>query len=186
MPKHKKAQKLSCAKASESKQEKNYAFIDSQNLYLAIKDLGWKLDFARFRIYLKDKYHIKKAYLFIGYVPGNETLYTNLQNAGYIIIFKPVLIRKNKDGSEVIKGNCDAELVLHTMIEFKNYNKAIIISGDGDFHCLIEYLEKKKKLARLIIPNRKKYSQLLWKFRKYMDYMNNLENKLKKQKKGVA
>ena len=64
------------------------------------------------------------------------------------------------------------------MIEYPNYNKAIIISGDGDFHCLIEYLEKKKKLGRIIIPNRKTYSRLLWKFRKYMDYMNNLRNKL--------
>jgi hypothetical protein len=57
------------------------------------------------------------------------------------------------------------------------------LSGDGDFHCLIEYLEKKKKLGRIIIPNRKTYSQLLWKFRKYMDYMNNLKNKLEKRSK---
>ncbi|MBI4999221.1 hypothetical protein HZB97_00435 [Candidatus Gottesmanbacteria bacterium] len=48
------------------------------------------------------------------------------------------------------------------MIEFPNYNKAIIISGDGDFHCLIEYLKKKKKLARVLIPNRQKYSKHPW------------------------
>ena len=83
-------------------------------------------------------------------------------------------------GKARVKGNVDAELVLHTMIEYKNYDKAIIISGDGDFHCLIEYLEQKEKLARILIPNRKAYSQLLWKFRKYMDYINNLSNKLKK------
>jgi len=102
-----------------------------------------------------------------------------LQKAGYIVIFKPTLEYK-KDGEMRTKGNVDAELVLHTMIEYPNYDKAIIVSGDGDFHCLIEYLEKKEKLGRIIIPNRKAYSQLLWKFKKYMDYMNNLRNKLKK------
>ena len=56
-----------------------YAFIDSQNLNLGIRDCGWKLDFGRFYIYLKDKYHVSKAFLFIGYVAGNEALYTYLQ-----------------------------------------------------------------------------------------------------------
>ncbi|MCK4354864.1 NYN domain-containing protein [Candidatus Parcubacteria bacterium] len=156
---------------------KNYAFVDSQNLNLGIKGCDWNLDFAKFFVYLKDKYKIGKAFLFIGYVAGNEALYTFLQKAGYIVIFKPTL-EYEKDGEIHTKGNVDTELVLHTMIEYPNYNKAVIVSGDGDFHYLIEYLEKNKKLGRIIIPNRKSYSQLLWKFRKYMDYMNNLNNKL--------
>ena len=67
--------------------ENTYAFIDSQNLNLGILGCGWKLNFGRFYVYLKDKYHVSKAYLFIGYVPGNEALYTYLQQAGYIVIF---------------------------------------------------------------------------------------------------
>ena len=156
---------------------KIYAFIDSQNLNLGIKGCGWNLNFAKFYVYLKDKYKIDKAFLFIGYVMGNEALYTYLQKVGYIVVFKPTLEYK-KQGINYRKGNVDAEMVLHTMIEYPNYDKAIIISGDGDFHCLIEYLEENKKLARIIIPNRKSYSRLLWKFRIYMDYMNNLKNKL--------
>jgi len=65
----------------------NYAFIDSQNLNLGVLDQGWKLDFARFRVYLRDKYNITKAFLFIGYVKGNEGLYKYLQESGYICIF---------------------------------------------------------------------------------------------------
>ena len=164
------------------KKSKIYAFIDSQNLNLAIKDCGWNLDFARFYIYLKDKYKVSKTFLFIGYVAGNESLYTRLQRSGYIVIFKPTL-KYRKDEEIHTKGNVDAELVLHTMIEYSNYDKAIIVSGDGDFHCLLEYLEKKEKLGRIIIPNRKAYSQLLWKFRKYMDYANNLKDKLKRNYK---
>lgn len=159
----------------------NYAFIDSQNVNLAIRDLGWKMDWKQFRIFLRDKYKVKKAFLFIGYVPENEKLYTTLKNAGYIIIFKPTL---EKEG--IIKGNCDAELVMHCMIEYKNYEKALIISGDGDFHCLIEYLAENKKLFKVGIPNRRKYSKLLKKFRTpYFFYIGDLRNRLEyiKQKR---
>ena len=74
----------------------NYAFIDSQNLNLGVKSQGWNLDFTGFRKFLKDKYKTEKAYLFIGFVPGNQTLYTELQKAGYICIFKPTLEIKRK------------------------------------------------------------------------------------------
>lgn len=164
------------------KKETYYAFIDSQNLNLSVRECGWILDFKRFHIYLKDKYKIKKAFLFIGYIPGNETLYTSLQEAGYILIFKPTFEYK-KQGEKYTKGNVDAELVLHAMIEYPNYNKAIIISGDGDFHCLIEYLERNNKLLHLVIPNPKKYSALLRKFHKYFIYIHPLKKKLGKQKK---
>lgn len=169
-------------KRNERRSSKNiiYAFIDSQNVNLAIRDQGWKLDFARFYIYLRDKYKIKKAFLFIGYKKENKALYTYLKRSGYTIIFKPTLAHYNK-GIKETKGNVDAELVLHAMIEFNQYNKAIIISGDGDFHCLIEYLLKKKKLGRVLIPNRKKFSRLLWKYNKYLDFMNNLRGKLIKR-----
>ncbi len=164
--------------------QKIYAFIDSQNLNLGIKGCGWTLDFQRFFVYLKDKYKIDKAFVFIGYVRGNESLYTLLQKAGYIVVFKPTLEYK-KDGKVFIKGNVDAELVLHAMIEYENYDKSIIISGDGDFHCLIEYLEDCKKLLHIIIPNPNKYSALLRKFRTYFVYINNLANKLaRNQKEG--
>lgn len=54
-------------------QENNYAFIDSQNLNLGIKSLGWKLDFVKYRRYLREKYGVTTAYLFIGYVPYVKT-----------------------------------------------------------------------------------------------------------------
>jgi len=152
----------------------NYAFIDSQNLNLAIRDQGWELDFRRFRQYLQDKYTVVKAFIFIGYLATNESLYTSLQKYGYILIFKPTL--SLPDGR--VKGNIDAELVLHTMIEYPNYDKAVIVSGDGDFHCLIEYLKKQNKLAKLIIPNQHKFSSLLRKFASDSVYMNNLREKL--------
>ena len=152
----------------------NYAFIDSQNLNLSILDQGWKLDYKRFRKYLEDKYGIVKAFLFIGFIPTQQTLYTALQQQGYILVFKPTL--QLKDGK--VKGNVDAELVLHTMIEWNNYDKAVLVTGDGDFHCLAEYLKKKNKLEKLLIPNQKKYSALLRKFAGEMAFINALRSKL--------
>lgn len=154
-----------------------YAFIDSQNLNLGIKSCGWSLNFKKFFVYLQDKYCVQKAFLFIGYITGNESLYKKLQQAGYILIFKPTLEYRKK-GKAIIKGNIDAELVLHTVIEQNNYDSAIIVSGDGDFHCLIEYLASINKLKNLLIPNPNKYSALLRKFRSYFIYIHELKNKL--------
>ena len=170
-------------KKSLKKNAKNYAFIDSQNLHLGVKSQGWELDFGRFRQYLRTKYNVKKTFLFIGYIEGNQSLYTYLQSVGYICIFKPTLeVSSNNSKKKVkIKGNVDAELVLHAMIEYENYDKAVIVSGDGDFHCLVEYLAGKNKLLKIIAPNQK-YSSLLRKFAKYILVISVLKLKLKKKK----
>jgi len=152
----------------------NYAFIDSQNLNLSIQEQGWKLDYSRFRRYLKDKYGVNKAFLFIGYIATNQSLYISLQNCGFILVFKPTLILP----SGKPKGNVDAELVMHAMIEYPNYDKAVIVTGDGDYYCLVDYLSKKDKLLRLIIPNQYKYSSLLRKFAPRIVFMNGLKRKL--------
>ena len=161
----------------------NYAFIDSQNLNLAIRGLGWKIDWKRFRVYLKDKYKVTKAYLFIGYRGGNEKLYTFLQESGYICIFKPTLELPDK----TVKGNVDAELVLHAMIQIRDYTKAIIVSGDGDFHCLAEYLISIDKLEAMLIPNEFSYSSLLKTLNtssnKYFSFLNRQKEKLQYIKK---
>ncbi len=151
--------------------ENNYAFIDSQNLNLGIQDMVWQLDWKRFRVYLLEKYKISKAYLFLGYIPKNQQLYLRLKTAGFELIFKPVIITKNAE----VKGNCDSELVLQSMIDLKNYNEAIIVSGDGDFYCLIKYFYKIDKLKYVMAPNLNKCSALLKQSaREKILYMNNL------------
>ncbi len=164
---------------------KTFAFIDSQNLNLGVRSLGWKLDWQKFRQYLHNKYGVVKAYLFIGQVSGNESLYTFLQKCGYILIFKPTLYHR-KGNETIIKGNVDAELVLHAMIQYKNYHKAVIVTGDGDFHCLIEYLEEKGKLMKILAPT-KHYSGLLRKFnqKNYIVRIDLLQNSIEQKKTGI-
>jgi uncharacterized LabA/DUF88 family protein len=138
---------------------------------------GWKLDFRRFFIYLHDKYKVDKAFLFIGLVAGNEKLYKFLEDVGYTVIYKPTL-DYSEGKKKFTKGNVDAELVLHTMIEFPNYSKAIIVSGDGDYYCLVEYLEEKNKLLLIMIPNKTSYSSLLRKYSHYFVFVTDLRAKL--------
>ena len=157
------------------KNENNFAFIDGQNLNLGIQELGWKLDFSRFYRYLKEKYSVQTAYYFIGYVPGNQSLYLQLQKAGYILIFKPTI----PDGYGNVKGNIDADLVLQAMINLSDYDKAVIVTSDGDFYSLVSYLYQRNKLKYVISPHRKTCSKLLKQSAKEkIIFMDNLKKKL--------
>jgi len=153
----------------------NYAFIDSQNLNLGIRSLGWKLDFRKFRIYLKEKYKVSIAYLFIGFMEKNQDLYQSLREYGYLLIFKPTLA--DKEGK--VKGNIDADLVLQAMIDLDKYDKAIIITSDGDFYSLVNYLYKKDKLEVVISHYIKTCSILLKQAAKErVHFMANMREKL--------
>ncbi|MBI4121780.1 MAG: NYN domain-containing protein [Parcubacteria group bacterium] len=160
----------------------NYAFIDSQNVNLAIENQGWRLDFSRFRVYLAEKYGVTRAFLFLGYLPEHSRLYQRLESFGFILIFKPIVyLRGHK-----VKGNVDAELVLHTMIEFENYDQAIIASGDGDFYCLLDYLKSEEKLLKLLIPDHGRYSALLKRVgSEKIDFMKNFRDKIEYKKAPI-
>jgi uncharacterized LabA/DUF88 family protein len=155
--------------------ENNYAYIDSQNVYRGIKSLGWEIDWFRYRTYLKEKYSITTAYMFLGYIPTNDSLYELLQKAGFILKFKPVI----SDESGKPKGNVDADLVLQVMIDIESYNKALIVTSDGDFYSLIRHLYHANKLKVVMSPYIKTCSTLLKKeAREKIIYMDNLHQKI--------
>ncbi|MEK7082193.1 MAG: NYN domain-containing protein [Patescibacteria group bacterium] len=158
----------------------NYAFIDGQNLYLAIRELGWKLDYKRFRVYLREKYAASKVYMFMGFLPENQELYNFLQTIGFILVFKPML----PNGAERVKGNCDAELVLQAMIDYTAYDRALIITGDGDFYCLVKYLDANEKLERVLAPSPHNCSSLLARVAKNkIAFVSDLRKKLEYKRK---
>ena len=155
--------------------ENNFAFIDTQNVHLAIQDQWRKLDWKKFREYLLNKYKVSTAYLFIGYIPENQDMYTFFQTIWYTLVFKPVL--NLKDGKT--KWNVDAELVLQSMIDYNKYYKAIVVTWDWDFACLIKHLNKNDKLLTLVVPNENKYSIFLKKTAKErIDSLTNLRERL--------
>lgn len=169
----------------QPRQKNVYAFIDSQNLNVGVQKFGWKMDWQKFRKFLSDKYGVTKAFMFIGYVPEFESMYEQLHEAGYMIVLKPTYdmsrpqpsiqpdAKENAESEEKkpVKGNIDADLVLWAMKELSNYDKAILVSGDGDFYSLVEYLESKKRLGKILTPSFQ-YSQL---FNKYEEYIERLD-----------
>ena len=131
----------------------NIAFVDGQNLHLSIKECGWAVDHAKFRKYLKEKYHVVEAYYFLGFISADEyDLYDRLQKAGFILYFREhsSILKGNK------KGNVDSDIIFEIMkkiAESDVFDKIFIISGDGDYKKLVDYLVKKNKFGKMLFPN---------------------------------
>jgi uncharacterized LabA/DUF88 family protein len=72
---------------------------------------------------------------------------------GYTLIFKPTL----PDSTGKIKGNCDAELVLQAVRDHfeSSFEKMVIVSSDGDFGCLIQFLQEQERLEIVLSPRSK-------------------------------
>ncbi|MCX6822392.1 MAG: NYN domain-containing protein [candidate division SR1 bacterium] len=139
--------------------EKNFAFIDGQNLHLGLKADGRELDLKRFKVFLADKFHTEEVYYFLGFISEKEQeLYSSLQKAGFIVLFRehsPALKGKKK-------GNVDVDIVFEIMkkiIEKEEFDKVVLVSGDGDYIKLVKYLIEKGRFKKILFPNRK-YSSL--------------------------
>jgi len=170
---------------------KTYAFIDASNLfYGGEKSLGWKIDYEKLIIYLRDKYNVSEVFYFGGVeihsfpydyqkeetVPVfqiekylrdflrdegknlNEAelilvgrhlqrvrFYLKLSSFGYRLFLKPVKMYEQDDGTTKRKANCDVDMAFHLMKENDNFERAIVLSGDGDFLPVLKYLRKNNK-----------------------------------------
>lgn len=133
-------------------------YIDGNNLYRSAKELGFTINYRKFRGWLRQKYNPANVYLFIGLIPERTKFYEHLQECGFILIFKQTI-----SVGTTIKGNCDAELVLKVISDFylKNFTACILITGDGDFGCLVEFLKQNDAITAIIAPDQKKCSILL-------------------------
>ena len=161
--------------------ENNFAYIDGANLYKGIESLNWKFDYKRFRVWLREKYGVEQAYLFLGFVPKYKDLYTRLQEYGYTIVFKEVIF----DGDGKAKGNCDADIVVRAMQDaYENkFIKAILVSSDGDFSPLVKFLISKDKMEVVLSPyGTDKCSVLLKRTGVKVAYISDQQNILRYRK----
>jgi len=156
--------------------ENNYAYIDAANLHKGIGELGWRLDYSYFRVWLAEKYGVNRAYFFIGLIPKNKSLYTYLQEAGFTLVFKETTY----DSEGKAKGNCDADLVLRAVSDAYEgkFEKAVLVTGDGDFGSLAQFLLERKKLEVILAPDNKKCSILLKRIAIPITYLNEFRSKL--------
>lgn len=173
------------------KSQQVYAFIDSQNLNVSTQKLGWKMDWRKFRVWLAERHGVTKAFMFIGYVPEFESMYVQLHESGYAVVLKPTFDltkprpeldkggdkKEKSEDEKPVKGNIDADLVLWAMKELNHYDKALIVSGDGDFYTLVEYLEEQGKLLKLLAPSGH-YSNLYNRFDAYIERLDQHRREL--------
>ncbi len=161
-------------------EESNVAFIDGQNLHLGTKESGWSVDHARLRVYLAEKYKITEAYYFLGFVSGDQQdLYDSLQKAGFILSFREhsATLKGHK------KGNVDSDIIFGAMrklVDNEPFGRAFIVSGDGDYKKLVDYLIKKGKFGKMLFPN-KKFASSLYKSLggEFFDYLEDKDVKAK-------
>lgn len=158
----------------------NIAFVDGQNLHLGTRESGWSIDHAKFRVYLKENYSVTEAYYFLGFISeAEQNLYSNLQKAGFILVFRehPAALKGAK------KGNVDCEIIFEAMkklVENEDFDKIFIISGDGDYKKLVDYLVKKNKFGKMLFPNKQFASSLYKKLgSEYFDYLENIKTYIK-------
>ena len=169
--------------------DNNYAFIDSQNLNLGIQKLEWRLDYKKFRVYLKEKYNADKAYYFLGYVQDtNQELYEEIQNAGFVLVFRahnPAMIGTKK-------GNVDSDIIFHIMKKLykkEDFNKVVLVSGDGDYKLLVDFLIEEERFEKILFPDRKRASSLYKKLgARYFDALDlgGVRGKIERRKKKKA
>lgn len=183
----------------EITKENNLAFVDAQNLHFGttkcdvcakrlgrdIKDVkladctcgnGWEVNLSKFRIYLKENYGVSEAYYFLGYIHDeNDELYKEIQKAGFIVLFK----EHHKLAKSKKKGNVDTDIVFEVMknlVDNSEFNKIVLISGDGDYKKLVQYLVDKDKFKKILFPN-KKFASSLYKTlgSEFFDYLENIK-----------
>ncbi len=141
----------------------NYAFVDGQNLHMgtAKREIDpWKVDLSRFRIYLQQKYLVTKAYYCLGYLDETQqSLYESIQSSGFILLFREhtshMLGKK--------KGNVDSDIIFHVMKKLYQrelFHKLVLVSGDGDYRLLVDFLISESKLEKILFPDRKRASSL--------------------------
>ena len=155
----------------------NFAYIDGANLHKGVESSGWSLDYHRLRIWLSEKYGAKKSYIFLGLIPRYKELYKYLQEAGFVLVFKEVVY--NDQGEP--KGNCDADLVLQVVCDAYDgrFDKAVIVSSDGDYASLIKFLQNRQKLFAILSTHPKdKCSILLKRTGAKISYINDQRSNL--------
>jgi uncharacterized LabA/DUF88 family protein len=142
----------------------NICYIDGQNLQMGTTSSSpaWKVDLLRFRVYLSAKYSVSKAYYYLGYVQDGlhiEKLYENIQAAGFILVFR----QHNSAMIGKKKGNVDSDIIFSVMKRIclkEKFDKIVLVSGDGDYKQLVDFLIEQNKLEKILYPNAKRRSSL--------------------------
>ena len=106
-----------------------------------------------------------------------------MQEAGFTLIFKEVVY----DGDGCPKGNCDTDFVLQSMIDFyeNKCGQQILVTSDGDYACLVKFLQDKNRLRIILSPSiEEKCSILLKRTNAPITFLGDVKNKIELKRKS--
>ena len=61
------------------------------------------------------------------------------------------------------KGNVDSDIIFHTMKKLykkEDFTKIVLVSGDGDYKLLVDFLIEENRFEKILFPDRKRASSL--------------------------
>jgi uncharacterized LabA/DUF88 family protein len=128
-------------------------FIDIQNVQETFERQGKEVryDALRRNVIIQNKGE-ESEYKFIAFVPfkrddeRRQRLIDALSFQGYRVVAKPV--RERVDGSA--KANMDIEITLEILSMADYLEQVILITGDGDFVAMVDWLSKRGKRITVI------------------------------------
>jgi uncharacterized LabA/DUF88 family protein len=158
---------------------KTYVFIDAANILYSQHTLGWNISYERLMAYFKKEcQQLGMCFVFIGRFSS-----TNKQNKffdmldinGYKVVSKPVKKIKISPDVSVNKADLDVEMSFEIYERAKEYDTAILLTGDSDFAYVVERIKKQEKRV-IVMSTRGHISSELLSLAKYIDF-----RKLKKE-----
>ena len=81
--------------------------------------------------------------------------YLRLKAFGYRLILKPVKTYEDEDGNPTRKANCDVDMAFQLMLEQGAFDRAVVLSGDGDFLPVLKYLRQNDKKVYVLARSRR-------------------------------
>lgn len=94
-----------------------------------------------------------------------------IQSFGYILRLKAIKHIRTREGAFKSKANCDVDLTFDLMRLEKEYNKVLLLSGDGDFEILLRYLKENRKDFIVIADKEKTAREIKKKYwRNFIDF----------------
>ncbi len=125
-----------------------YVFIDAANVTFRKKDRKtWKIDLQQLAYYLRNRFEASRIFYYSGVDYKNQMqlhVYDKLQAWGYELCLNPVKKFRNEEGKEYLKADIDSRMTFDMMRYFPAYDRAVVMTGDGDFLWVLEYLLLKK------------------------------------------
>lgn len=132
----------------------------------------------------EEKRLTEAAIVLIGRHLARVRFYRKLQAFGYRLILKPVKLYAQEDGSTKRKANVDVDMTFYMMKEELRFDRAVVLSGDGDFLPVLKHLQNERKKEVLVLARGPRTAKEIRQFAgsKFLDFAR-LKHKLHHREK---